>query len=199
MSAINTKARVLAVAVALGVLGLAAASLIGPARGTSGPGETIERAVHASWANYYKRPAALARDVDAIVVARLTGTSPGRVAVGDSPQDKVPFELAHFKVERALKGSTGPTVVVERVGGVVEGQRVVFQSDGGPYVVGQRYALFLKKQPATGLYYLINDQGRYSLGSSGLKPVAESGRVTEAFSGKTLSQFTSMIVRYLNH
>ena len=198
MSAINTKARVLAVAVALAALGLAIANLIAPAGSSDDTGAAIQKTVQASWANVYQRPAALARDVDAIVVARMTGATPGRIAVGDSAQDRVPFELAHFTVERALKGSTGRTIAVERVGGVIDGQRVVFESDGGPYVAGQRYVLFLKRQPGTGLYYLVNDQGRYSVGSRGLAPVAESGRVADAFAGKSLSQFSSMVARYLD-
>lgn len=184
--------RFLGVALAVGLLGAAAGGAVGAMKKDG----QDARVIHASWVDTYERPGAMIRDVDAIVVARFVGATPGRVATG-SAGEKLPFELAKFAVQRSLKGASTATVTVERVGGVADGQRVLFESDGGAYTVGQRYVLFLKRQPGTGYYYLVNDQGRYTVTPRGLAPAAHHGGVADALSGASLARLDALVARNL--
>lgn len=157
--------------------------------------EAPVRAFSAAWAYRTDDPKLMARDVDAVVVATLVRTSPGRVAYSSDPSDSVPFELNEFRVEQGWKQlKTGALVTVERVGGAVNGERVLFDSDGGPYVTGQRYLLFLKKQPGSEVFYLINDEGRYALdGIERLVPAARSGRVADKLRNEPLQKVRALL------
>lgn len=77
---------------------------------------------------------------------------------------------------------------IERVaGGGADGQRVLFDSDGGAYVEGQRYLLFLKKQPDTEIFYLVNDEGRYAVDEhERLVPAARDGKVAQTLRNRAL-------------
>ncbi|HEX2049317.1 MAG TPA: hypothetical protein VHJ34_01650 [Actinomycetota bacterium] len=183
--------RFLGVVLAVGLLGAATGGAVGAMKKSQDA-----RVVHASWVDVYERPGAMVRDVDAIVVARFLGATPGRVATG-SAGESIPFELAKFAVERSLKGTSAATVTVERVGGVAGGQQVVFESDGGSYTAGQRYVLFLKRQPGTGYYYLVNDQGRYTVTPRGLAPAAHHGAVADRLRGASLAGLDALVARTL--
>ena len=139
---------------------------------------------HAAWKDRYTEPVAMMRGVDAIVVARMVGTSPGRIAYSDNPEDVVPFELNHFVVERGMKGlPAGAAVTVERVGGDAGGATVYLDADGGPYQQGETYVLFLNRQPETNFYYLVNDEGRFGLDSRNRLVPVSNGEVAQRMSG----------------
>lgn len=145
---------------------------------------------HTAWKDVYGNAPDQIRAVDKIVVARLIGKSPGRVAVSSDPSDVVPFELNHFEVEQGIKGvNVGDTITVERVGGEVGGQRVILDADGGEYKEGERYLLFLNRQPESTYYYVVNDEGRYALnGQDHLIPVGD-GAVANELAGMTVGDF----------
>lgn len=149
----------------------------------------------AAWKDVFDQPQPMIRAVDTIVVARHVGTSPGRVAFSSDPDDAVPFELNHFLVERGLKGvRPGSSITVERVGGDRTGETVVMDGDGGPYVPGQLYVLFLNKQSESDFYYLVNDEGRYSVDSDQrLVAVAAHGNVAAALGGRSVGELASLI------
>ena len=87
---------------------------------------------HAAWKDTFTTPGMMMRGVDAIVVARHAGVSPGRVAFSSDPEDAIPFELNHFVVERGFKGvSAGTNITIERMGGVTNGEALVLDAHGG--------------------------------------------------------------------
>lgn len=146
---------------------------------------------HMAWKDVYGSARSMTADVDVVVVGRMVGTSPGRVAHSDDPQDIVPFELSHFVAERVLKGpiANGSSVTVERVGGTIAGDTIVMDGDGGPYKRDSRYVLFLKKQPGTGFYYLVNDEGRFDVrDGERLTRIASDGNASAELDGLTLDQ-----------
>ncbi|HUP61358.1 MAG TPA: hypothetical protein VNA69_13155 [Thermoanaerobaculia bacterium] len=150
---------------------------------------------HTSWKDTFEKPGQLIRGVEAIVVARHVGTSPGRVAFSDNPEDAVPFELNHFIVEKGLKGlPSGSSFTLERVGGRVHNEVVVLDSDGGPYVPGERYTLFMNRQPESSFFYLVNDEGRYTVDESDrLVPVAQQGKVAGALAGLEINDLVRSV------
>ena len=150
---------------------------------------------HTSWKDVYTAPEPMIEDVHGVVVARHIGTSPGRVAFSSDPGDALPFELNHFVVERGLKGfKAGDSLTVERVGGDRNGERVILDADGGPYVPGQTYVLFVKAQEESEFFYLVNDEGRYSIDATErLVPVRDGGRVSSQLAGMTVSAFAAEV------
>lgn len=151
---------------------------------------------HTAWKDNFATPEELVEGVDLIVHATMVGTSPGRVAYSDDPNDFVPFELNRFVVRNVMKGDLAPgaSVTVERVGGVLAGQRVQFDSDGGDFEQARDYVLFLKKQPETGYYYQVNDEGRYLVDDGRrLVRVAEQGAASAEISGKTVSDLRAFV------
>lgn len=149
---------------------------------------------HAAWKDTFDTPGAMMRGVDAIVLARYTGTSPGRVAYSDNPEDAVPFELNHFVVEQGMKGiAAGTSITVERVGGVANGESVVLDADGGPYVSGEQYVLFLNKQAESPFYYVVNDQARYGVDRDRRLVSESEGSVAGALNGATLRELGTSV------
>lgn len=146
---------------------------------------------HTAWKDVYTDAGAQIRGVDGIVLARFIGKSPGRIAMSDDPTDVVPFELNQFEVEQGIKGvSAGETITIERVGGEVNGQRVFLDADGGEYKEGERYLLFINRQPESSFYYLVNDEGRYNVNPQGqLLPVADGGVVANELAGMHVGDF----------
>ena len=119
---------------AIAVIILAAASSVAMVELMHGD----HKLTHTAWKDVYQEPRAMMRGVDAVVVARHIGTSPGRVAFSTDPNDALPFELNHFVVERGLKGlPAGASFTLERVGGVLNGDTVHLDADGGAYTPGQ--------------------------------------------------------------
>jgi hypothetical protein len=149
---------------------------------------------HTAWKDTYAAPGPMVRGVDAVVMARFVGTSPGRVAFSDNPEDAVPFELNHFVVEQGMKGvRSGAAITVERVGGVANGESIVLDADGGPYVAGEQYVLFLNKQPESNFYYVVNDQARFSVDrEQRLVPVSD-GAVATALRGSSVRELGARV------
>lgn len=149
---------------------------------------------HTAWKDTYAAPGAMVRGVDAIVMARFVGTSPGRVAFSDNPEDAIPFELNHFVVEEGMKGArSGAAITIERVGGVANGESVILDADGGSYVAGEQYVLFLKKQPESDFYYVVNDQARFSVDrQQRLVPVSD-GAVAAALRGSSVGELGARV------
>lgn len=157
-----------------------------------------EKRFHTAWKDTFQAPGQMIRSVDAVVVARHTGTSPGRVAFSDNPEDAVPFELNHFVIEQGMKGlAHGTTLTVERVGGDANGETVFLDADGGPYTPGQQYVLFVNKQPESSFYYVVNDEGRFNVEGGRLASASEGG-VAGAMRGMGLRELAGLVTAELN-
>lgn len=152
---------------------------------------------HMAWKDTFETPRAMIRNVDAIVVARMIGTSPGRVAFSTSPEDAVPFELNHFQVERSFVDgiSSGAALTVERIGGAVDDERIVLDADGGAYIPGESYVLFLNRQEESDFFYLVNDEGRYGVTPDERLVTDRDGAVAMALNGETLGGLASLVDR----
>ena len=149
---------------------------------------------HAAWKDTFDTPGAMMRGVDAIVVARHVGTSPGRVAFSDNPEDAVPFELNHFVVDQGMKGiAAGTAIAVERVGGVANGESVILDVDGGPFVQGEQYVLFLNKQAESPFYYVVNDQARYGVDRDRRLVSESEGSVAGVLSGTSVRELGASV------
>lgn len=144
----------------------------------------------ASWKEVYKSPRGLARSVDVIALAQALDVAPGRVAVSDKGEGPMPFQLVEFEILHAVKGAApGDRFTVERAGGVSPGGRkMVVTADGGEFVPGQAYLLFVKQQPDSPYFYQVNDQGRYHLKGNHLMAVSPDDPVATRLHGATLAE-----------
>lgn len=140
--------------------------------------QTVQAEVQ--WAEVYRTPDGLVAGADLIVVARHVTAQPGRV-VGT-----IPFTYNGFEIERLIKGRhAGNDLVVEQTGGQLPDGAMLSIEDGGAFRPGQSYLLFLKAQARNGVYYQINHQARYEIGSDGLlRGVDPNDRVIAAFNGQ---------------
>jgi hypothetical protein len=145
----------------------------------------------AQWAEVYRTPGGLVSGADLIVVAKHVASQPGRV-VGD-----VPFTYNGFEIRRVLKGvHDDRELVVEQTGGLMKDGLILGIDDGGPFVPGRSYLLFLKAQGADGVYYQINHQARYELGRDGmLKGVDPADAVVALFNGRSLDEASAIVER----
>lgn len=178
------KLAVLSLALAFGVATAVAMGQLA----ASTPG-TVQAKVQ--WAEVYRTPGDLVSGADLIVVARHVASQPGRVA-GD-----VPFTYNGFEVQRVLKGVYGEReLVVEQTGGLMKDGLILGIDDGGPFVPGHRYLLFLKAQGARGVYYQINHQARYEIERDGmLKGVDPADAVVARFHGRPLGEASGVVER----
>lgn len=128
-------------------------------------GEAFEQHADALWVFRTESLQELSEHADAIVVAEALATHPGRIAFSDDGQEHLPFQLVEFTVRDAIKGATtGDRLFVERVGGMdLDGAYVDFELDGGGYVDGRTYVLFLGRKPEDGIHYVINGEARYDV------------------------------------
>lgn len=151
---------------------------------------TPVQSAQASWAEIYKSPKDLARSVDVVALAQAVEVAPSHVALSDRGEGPLPFQLIDFDVIHSLKGTApGNRLTVERAGGVTpQGRKVEISADGGEFVPGQVYLLFLKRQPKGSYYYQVNDQGRYQLKGDQFLAVAPDDPVATSFHGATLEQ-----------
>lgn len=145
---------------------------------------------HASWAEIYESPRGLAQSVDVIALAQAVDVASSRVAVSDKGEGPLPFQLIEFEVIHALKGSApGDRLTVERAGGVSPlGHKVTITADGGEFVPGEAYLLFLKQQHDGPYFYQVNDQGRYHLKGNHFHAVSPDDRVATRLHGVTMEQ-----------
>lgn len=174
------------IAVAVVFTGLVAGGAIGVVAGRV-EGEPYVRPV---WAEVFETPEQMAAAVDLVVVGRPVTVEPGRVAVSENGEDSLPFQLVEFEVLRPVKGASGgETLFVERVAESGGDTPSIFADlDGGPFEIGGRYLLFLKRQPDSQYFYQVNHQGRYRVSHGRLLTAAPSDPVTSALAGKTLDQ-----------
>lgn len=149
---------------------------------------------HASWVYKTTDPVRMARDVDAIVLGTWVGLSPGRVAYSSTAEDALAFELNDFAVEEVIKGAgVGGSVTVERVASDQLGRTAVFNHDGGHFVPGTRYLLFLRKQPDTRFFIQVNDEGRYVIDGNNRLRASGSGKVADALTGRSLADVRTFL------
>lgn len=143
----------------------------------------------AQWAEVYHTPGGLVAGADLIVLARHVASQPGRV-VGD-----MPFTYNGFEIRKVLKGAhDSRDLVVEQTGGLMKNGLLLGIDDGGPFVPGRSYLLFLKSQAASGVYYQINHQARYELGRDGmLKGVDPTDAVVARFNGRSLDEASAVV------
>jgi hypothetical protein len=73
------------------------------------------RRMSAVWADHYATLGAMVEDVDAIVLASVTSTQPGRVVTGGARV--LPFTLVNLQVGLAIQGDVGSSITVEQTGG----------------------------------------------------------------------------------
>lgn len=169
-------------------LAVAAVAAVGLVTGASIADRVLHQPVasaEAMWAQNFKSPNALARSVDAIVLAQAVDVAPGRIATSDKGEGGLPFQLVDFEVVHALRGAAvGDRVTLERAGG----GSFNITADGGEFEPGEVYLLFLKEQPGTGYYYQVNHQGRYHLQGDHLMAVAPDDPVATRLHGVTLEQ-----------
>lgn len=151
--------------------------------------QSVESA-EAMWKQNFDTPRALARSVDAVVLAQALDSRPGRVATSDKGEGPLPFQLVDFEVVHGLRGAdVGERITVERAGGVdPTGSRVAISADGGEFAHGEVYLLFLKKQDGTPFYYQVNHQGRYHLNGDHFLAAFPDDRVATQLHGVTLEQ-----------
>ena len=173
------------------------ATLVVVALGLAVGAAVADRIIHrpvesaeASWKEIFESPSGLARSVDVIAVAQALDAAPGRVALSDKGEGPLPFQLVEFEVLHGVKGAApGDRLTVERAGGVSPGGRkVVVTADGGEFVPGQAYLLFLKQQSDGPYLYQVNDQGRYHVKGNHLIAVSPDDPVATRFHGATLAE-----------
>lgn len=185
-----TKRKFAALAFLAAGAGLAAAALIAPRIYTHA---TAGRA-SAMWAEHFETLGDLSTGVDAVVVATVTGTRPGRVVSTSGGQGALPFTLVDLRLDRAVLGSVGTSLIVEQTGGQAADRTVYLDDDGGPYRAGDQVLLFLNRQPGTAYYYLVNPQGRFQVDGGRLRAVAASDPVARQLDGSIVDQAVRLIL-----
>lgn len=172
----------LTLTIALGLAGVAAGALLNPFRPAPRP--------MAIWKDVYKAPKEMARDVDAVLIGRVTGIEPGRVAVSENGEHALFFELAELETLSSVKGtSPGERVLVERLSvtnldGEEDQEAVALDADGGPFEPGKTYLLFLKRQEDGQYYYQVNNQGRFLVDGGRLRAADPADPVPALLHGK---------------
>ena len=161
------------------------------------------------------------RIADQIVLARVTAvdqTDGLRATVRGEPNNEVhiPSEAVTLAVEKTYMGRADPEVLVFHTGGTAvqdsaapaaqsdtaDGplRRAVHLAEDPPYVVGERYLLFLMDGPALGVRgartitkAVIAPQGRFRVEADNtLRPVTERG-FANALSRQSLSTFETTL------
>lgn len=86
----------------------------------------------------------LSRDADVIVVGRV-------IAVTAERRGALIYSMAKIAVDQAVKGDTGPEIVVESLGGRI-GDEVLAVSETATYEAGECAVVFLKKSGRHNVY-----------------------------------------------
>jgi hypothetical protein len=171
------------VTLAVAVIGVAGGALIGDSL-IHQPSNHAE----AAWAEVFDAPAEMASRVDSIVVAKAISVAPGRVAYSENGEDALPYEVFEFQVTRPVKGLGESTIFVERAGG--EGMHL--DVDGGAFEIGSSYLLFLKRGE-NGLYYQVNNQGRFRIANGRLTSTEKGDVVVDSLTGRSLAEGLRML------
>lgn len=157
----------------------------------------VQLSTRAVWKELYQTPAQMAARADAVVLARVAGVEPGRVAWSANGEDALPFQNVELDVVRAFKGaSPGETISLERAGGTApDGREVNLDFDGGAFEAGATYLLFLKRQEDGSSFYQVNHQGRYLLAEGRLWAVDPDDVVAKSFEGRPVAQGLGLVER----
>ena len=174
-----------------------------PSNATKPQGNGI-RGAHASftWVHTTANLGEMIQTADAIVVASLVATDPGRTIYTSSGDFFVTSEVNRLVVSQALKGATAADVVsVHRNSryGTMGGETFSILGPDGPYELGIDYLLFLKRAPGTDVYGLVNGEAKYWVGEDervrphGEQAAATNGRVSRAIRGRRLPEVVRLI------
>jgi hypothetical protein len=158
--------------------------------------------VHPSWKTVFENPSGMANAVDEIVLAEVVETSPGRVVSSGTPDgDYMQFDDVQLLVQETFKGRLRPSeeFTIERTRGSYDdfGNVGIFDADGGDFVPGNRYILFLETQEESPSYLQVNHQARFAVDGSLLQATAARDEVARHFHDSTLTEFRQMIRRLL--
>jgi hypothetical protein len=150
-------------------------------------------AMQAHWVDEYVSLRQMVRDVDAIVLASVLGSRPGRVIPTSAGRAVLPFTLVDLRVERAIRGQLTGLITLEQTGGHDGTRALYIDGDGGPYDRGQQVLLFLKRQPDTGYFYLVNPQGRFTVEKGRLLAVSPDDHVAQRLDTKGVAEAIGLI------
>ncbi|HEX6903861.1 MAG TPA: hypothetical protein VF789_29390 [Thermoanaerobaculia bacterium] len=159
--------------------------------------ETSTEAGKAVWKEVYASPAEMAARVDAIVLARVTGTRQGRVVWSENGEDALPFQIVELEVLQGIKGAAkAERISLERVGGTApDGRALDLSYDGGAFEPGATYLLFLKRQEDGPHFYQVNHQGRYLVAGDRLWAADPEDSVAKAFEGAPVARVVGELRR----
>lgn len=157
----------------------------------------LQLSTRAVWKEVYRTPAQMAARADAVVLARVAGVEPGRIAFSANGEDALPFQVVELDVVRAFKGAlAGERISLERAGGTApDGRAVNLDFDGGEFEEGATYLLFLKRQEDGPHFYQVNHQGRYLEAEGRLWAVDPDDLVAKFFEGRPVAQGLGLIER----
>lgn len=153
-----------------------------------------EGRMSAAWVKSFASLDEMLQGVDAVVVARVEGSRPGRVVPTASGEPLV-FTLVELRAEQVVRGEVPEAFVVEQTGGSFGGKTVYLEGDGGPYAAGQRVLLFLDRQPDTGYFVLANPQGRFAVVRGRLEAAAPEDPVAQVLDGRPLQEALARLSR----
>lgn len=172
----------------LTVFGFTAGSLVGHDEAP------VVRGSEAVWKEVFRTPSEMIRNVDAIVLAKVVETRPGRAVDSSHTGDALSFDRVELEVLRGFKKADSKgRIFVERVGGPAA--RLEF--DGGAFEPGATYLLFLRKQKEGPYYYQVNHQGRFLVVNNRLWASAPEDAVAAAFEGRPLGQGLGFVRKVL--
>ncbi len=147
--------------------------------------------LQASWAETFDNLGRMTFSSDAVVLATVAGSRPGRVV--DTAGGQLPFTLVDLSVTRAIRGDVGGLITVEQTGGDTLENAIYIHGAGGAYLPNQQVILFLKKQPETDYYCLINPQGRFSVEEGRLVAVTPEDPVAQVLNMKGVNEALGLI------
>lgn len=149
--------------------------------------------MRAQWVDHYVSFREMVRDVDAIVLASVLGSRPGRIIPTSGGTAVLPFTLVDLRVEQAIRGPVTGLITLEQTGGHVGTRAIYIDGDGGPYEWGEQALLFLKKQPETGYYYLVNPQGRFAVEEGRLRAASPDDPLAQRLDTRSVAEAIALI------
>lgn len=150
-------------------------------------------------ATYKSRPPTvqeMTKLADAVVVVTAGNASAGRavpVDQGGTSYLTLQFELVDFVINQVLKGGVVGALTLERVSDLQNGSPVISHHDGGRFLPGASYLLFLQRQPESSYYILINDEARFVVGPNGVLNSSGAGPVASRLRGEGLAVAIALV------
>lgn len=145
------------------------------------------------FASYVSKPTTvpdMVRTADLVAVVTALQSSLGRAVVTE--HQSLQFEFVDFRIDELLKGEF-TAVTIERLADVQNGRPVILPIDGGSFAPGTRHLVFLRKQPDSPFYYLLNDEARFSLTSEQRLLSDGQGNVATRLRSLSLAAATNLI------